>query len=280
MRDSDPNTYFQKLWNWRLIQHIKRWVLMPRLAILLERMVIHIDSVILCCSVILKRLQALGLVSLWKTQPKQFIQRPVVYIDAGLHQNGAELGFTINKVLPAFSERIVAYGFEANRRSFDIVSEKYADRPSVQIEHAALVHTDANSSQVKLYHNGASGISDSLYRVGPDYEMVPGVSLPVFINKHSLLDENAILILRMNIEGAEYDVLQDLVKSGLHHRIACYMGMWDDLSKIDQRQDQQFSRFLKHHSIKPVTFNARDLSWPLRRWSISYHLYTCIMTKC
>ena len=63
----------------------------------------------------------------------------------------------------------------------------------------------------------------------------------------------------MNIEGAEFDVLQDLVESGLAAHIDGYYGIWDDVSKISVKRDAEFREFLSRNGIRSMTFNGRDV---------------------
>ena len=80
----------------------------------------------------------------------------------------------------------------------------------------------------------------------------------------------------MNIEGSEVDVIQDLVESGLAKHIDGYFGMWDDMSKINQKKDDEFRLFLRNHHIHPFTFNERDFMAPLRVKAIRYDIATAI----
>ena len=76
------------------------------------------------------------------------------------------------------------------------------------------------------------------------------------------------VILRMNIEGAELAVVEDLIAAGLHRRVDGYYGMRDDLSKIDPALDARLREVLDVHRIAPLTFNGRDLGYALRRVAI------------
>jgi hypothetical protein len=81
----------------------------------------------------------------------------------------------------------------------------------------------------------------------------------------------------MNIEGAEVDVISDLVESGLAKYIDGYFGMWDDMSKIDQTRDDEFRGFLTKNHIRPFTFNGRDFEAPaFRMKAIRYDVVTAI----
>ncbi len=89
--------------------------------------------------------------------------------------------------------------------------------------------------------------------------------------------EDRICLLRMNIEGAEFDVLQDLVESGLATNVDGYYGMWDDVSKINVKRDVEFREFLSRNGIRSMTFNGRDVRWRFRMKCIEYDMNTSVM---
>jgi len=86
----------------------------------------------------------------------------------------------------------------------------------------------------------------------------------------------SICLLRMNIEGAEFDVIQDLVDHGLAGFIDGYYGMWDDTSKIDARRGEELRALLVANNIAPFTFNGRDLRVAARKKCIEYDDVTSI----
>lgn len=282
MKDSANKQYalfwhpHQKLWNWRLISAIKRLVPFKVVSAFFELSVICADSLFLVVYVIGVRAKSRGPLSTIYSKSRLSSDREIVYLDVGLHKRGEELSFVVNEMLPEFSDNFKAFGFEANPDSLKAVHVKFSDNKAVSVENLALVSGAVSADRIKLFKNGLSGKGDSIYRESSEFEYVPCMPLSTFIESRKLLDGNPVLILRMNIEGAEFDVLKDLVDSGLDGKVACFMGMWDDLSKIDIERDLEFRRFLENQNIRPVTFNGRDMSWRLRRWCISYHIRTCV----
>ena len=98
-----------------------------------------------------------------------------------------------------------------------------------------------------------------------------------WLRERNIALEDRICLLRMNIEGAEYDVLQDLVASGLAPHIDGYYGLWDDISKTAIPRDREFRTFLSRHHIRSFTFNGRDVRWGVRRKCIAYDLHTSVL---
>ena len=109
------------------------------------------------------------------------------------------------------------------------------------------------------------------------FEEVPAVQFSSSAQVHGLDVETNICLLRMNIEGAEFDVITDLIDTGYSHCIDGYFGMWDDLSKIDRARDDDFRAVLSKHAISPMTFNARDFLVGLRLHCIAYDVKTSVL---
>ena len=240
------------------------------------RAIIYLDTLILFVRAFFIRVSSLGISSVFrKARVPDDIS--ILYLDIGTHKEGAELLLIVDELLPPICNNFEAYGFEASQESFEQVAKKFIDRGNVQLIHKALVRNLASNGKIKLYKDGEGGLGDSVCRHSTQYEEVECMRLSDFLVESHLIKDNRIIILRMNIEGAEYDVLQDLVENELDSCIDGYFGMWDDLSKIDIGRDAEFRTFLVKHHIHPFTFNGRDLFWPFRRKCIAYHMHTQIM---
>ncbi len=201
----------------------------------------------------------------------------ILYLDLGTHKEGAELSLVVDRILPKMSKAFEAYGFEASQGSFDQVDRRFSDRNNVGIIHAALCRELPGDRKIRLYSDLKSGIGDSLYRLTNTYEEVSAMRLSDWLNDKEINLETQIVLLRMNIEGAEYDVIQDLVENKLAMHIDGYYGMWDDVSKLDWRRDVYFRDFLSKNHIFPFTFNGRDMRWNIRIRCIEYDINTFVL---
>jgi hypothetical protein len=85
-----------------------------------------------------------------------------------------------------------------------------------------------------------------------------------------------VVLLRMNIEGAEYDVIRDLMETGVSGCVDGWFGMWDDVAKIDPDRDREFRSLLACEEISPFTFNGRDFLFGPRLRCIEYDISTTI----
>jgi hypothetical protein len=100
--------------------------------------------------------------------------------------------------------------------------------------HLALGYEIPLGGSIRLYDDGGFGLGDSIYGKGERNEEVQAVRLSDWLKKEAGLDQGRFIrLLRMNIEGAEYEVIGDLFDRGLTSRMAGFYGLWDDVGKID-----------------------------------------------
>ena len=266
----------QGLWNWALVRTIRRFVPIPPIHTVIIGVIILLDTFILFLRAIVRRVSLLGLTRIFaKARVPDDIS--VLYLDFGTHKEGAELSLMVDDFLPQVCNNFEAYGFEASQESFEQADEKFSGRENVRIIHKAVCHVLPSDGKIRLYHDLKSGLGDSLHRQTASYEEVEALRLSDFLC--NVVMDNRIILLRMNVEGAEYDVIKDLVESGAAKYINGYFGMWDDVSKFDIQRDDEFRTFLLKNQIYTFTFNGRDLRVPFRRKCITYHIQTHILTS-
>lgn len=253
----------QKLWNWDLADKLKD-AGHARLADWL----IPVDSVLLAARVIFRRIMKLGPFAFRRVTKSGM---HVLYVDCGVHTEGMQIRLFHEWFSGLVNLRILA--FEASPRHYPEASRNLADIPNLDLRNIALVGPDFNSPTIKLYRTGGNGKGDSLFAErGHEFDEVPTGRLSDFIRETPA----DLVILRMNIEGAEEYVIEDLVDAGMLDRVAAFYGMWDDLSKIDTSRDKAFRGVLRCHGIRTLTFNDRDARHPLRHWAIQLDIDTVL----
>lgn len=201
----------------------------------------------------------------------------VLYFDVGTHKEGAELALMTDAFLPSICDDFEAFGFEASEESFRHVNQKFGGKERVSVFHKALCNATPPQGKIRLYHDSRGGLGDSLHRPSDSFEDVEAVRLSDWLRERNIVLEDKICLLRMNIEGAEYDVLQDLVENGLAGQFDGYYGLWDDISKTDIPRDAEFRAFLSRNHIRSFTFNGRDVRWGVRRKCVEYDLHTSVL---
>ena len=256
----------QKLWNWRLESLLRRVGRRIGIATALVNALVSIDSALLFMRVLVRRTRDLGPAK--ALRPFGRTNRRVLYVDCGVHKYGEQL----RCMQEWFADRCDLHllAFEASGEHCRDAAAHLADVHNLDLRNIALVGPDAAEASVKLYKGPLDGRGDSLVlRQSDRYEVVPARRLSDVLREEFgdwLLD--APVILRMNIEGSEYDVIDDLVRSGVCENIDGYFGMWDDVAKIDPGRERAFRRLLDSANVRTVTFNDRDLGHRLRRRAI------------
>ena len=267
----------QGFWNWDLVVAISKVFPFKKVNKYIIELIIFIDTIVLYIRALGRRASRLGITKLLNkiTLSEAF---PILYFDLGTHRKAGELFLMVNKILPYICEKFKAYGFEAIQEYYKEAKERFVGKENIEIIQACLCYKVPDNGYIKVYKNESGS---SVYRSNKDnYENVKAMRLSDYVSRNNLDFEKNIVILRMNIEGAEFDVISDLVENGLAKNIDGYFGMWDDISKIDKHRDDEFRFFLTKNHISSFTFNGRDfwsrLSTPLRLKCIEYELNTSI----
>lgn len=235
----------QNLWNEGLVQRVR--------GLGLEAPLIAADSILLLASVLIRRLRVLG--------GRAFLRAPshqrVLYIDCGTHVHGREVKRTA-RWLSRADLRILA--FEANPAHHAEAAKNLRDVDGLDLRNVALVGPEYNAPDVRLFLDHEDGRGDSLLggRDSGTSVLVPAVHLSDILRSESWPLDKTVVLLRMNIEGAERFVIEDLVGTHMDESIDGFYGMWDDLSKVDPVADKEFRRLLRSRRIRKVTFNDRD----------------------
>jgi FkbM family methyltransferase len=259
----------QRLWNRPLVSALEVALShVPILARLTTRLIVLTDSLILLGAVLRRRWRLLGLRSLGHRPRHRRL--PVLHIDCGVHEDGLEIRCLERWLGDRRELRVIA--FEAGSRQFAAAGAALAGLPNLDLRHEAVVGPDHIGPTVTLYRSieADRGYADSTFPPGecdPECETVPAVRLSDVLRSSQAAHAGPV-ILRMNIEGAELAVIEDLIAAGLHRRIDGYYGMWDDLSRIDAALDARLRETLRDHGIATLTFNGRDLGYALRRLAI------------
>ncbi|HEX4860040.1 MAG TPA: FkbM family methyltransferase [Rhizomicrobium sp.] len=241
----------------------------------LKRLPVMTDSFLLRVRALLRRARVAGLGRLGKIAVPE---RKIVYIDAGLHRNAAQIASMLEWFAPSANLRV--YGIEAHPRYMRECRFRFGGERRVRLFNYALVGPDHAGDTATLYLDGNKGLGNSLFAArGKETIEVPAIRLSKLIREHEIAEPGDILILRMNIEGAEMQVIEDLAEAGMIGLFDGFYGMWDDLYKIDPALDGKFRALLKRERIKSFTFNDRDTSpiaGPKRREIIRYDIETSI----
>lgn len=223
---------------------------------------------------VLFRLRRLGFWSLFKRLKAH--EQKIVYIDAGLHKKALEFNLVGSwySRFPNFE----FFGFEAHPAYYaEACRNSPSNSKAFQMVNVALVGPNDKPS-INLYLDGREGLGDSILRKGSEHFItVPAIRLSEFLKKNGINPIKDVIILRMNIEGAEVLVLKDLQDSGMLRFVDGFFGSWDDIRKIGGELLQDYRAIVRKSKIQHLGFNNRDLRSAVRRFSIRYQMETCMM---
>jgi len=258
----------QKLWNWTLLLIINKVVFIKPLSKKIIDSIIKIDT-----NLLKKKLE---------NNPENVNksgytpEKPINYFDLGTHEEANELNWVAREILPEFPNPKNLFAFEANPESFDIAKQNTDDLSNLTFLNLALVKDIPENGMVRLFKLG-DGLGDSIYRTDKStYVDVPAKKLSDIIKENNIDLENSINVIRMNIEGCEYDVIEDLLENDLIKYFDGFYGMWDDVGKIDPDRDLEFRKLLKKVNVHPYPFNGRDMAIEARKQLIKKSLYLSI----
>jgi len=231
-------------------------------------------TLMLARAVLQRRIRQTGLKSLF-SRPAPSATK-ILYVDAGLHKKARELKL-LSKWLANFPNlRLV--GFEAHPEYYEAACQTVGDLPRIELLNQALVGPGQGAT-VQLNLNGGSGVGDSLIRrVGEESISVETSRLSEYLRKVGFKPQQDILLVRMNIEGAEVFVLEDMIDADLISAVDGFYGYWDDPYKIGGEFAQRFDALMNRLRIETVPFNDIDSRSILRRALIKYDIATSILS--
>ena len=239
----------QKLWNWAILRLVDRVFGQGVVTRGVVRAIVWFDTLLLSWRV--GRVRGGG------------TAKSILYIDVGLHRDARQLRHMLDWF--GGEARLSFLGVEANPEHLKAAQVALGAHPRLELVNFALVGPSHTGDTIALYLDQQSGLEDSILagRAGATAIQVPSARLS------DLLDERSpdAVILRMNCEGAEREIIHDLIERGAFQRSSfLFLGMWDDYGKTYPKEDEDFRRDLRAHGISSVTFNDRDetSAWRLR----------------
>ena len=193
---------------------------------------------------------------------KKFDNVKIVYLDLGLHKEGKQL-LLVNDWFKE-KKNYVGYGFEANPVHFEMVQKSFSSS-DVYLFNLALVGPDYTKPIVPLYVDVlGDGKGDTIYKQRSEkrgYKLVKvkAKHLSDIFYENNIDFKKDIIFLRMNIEGSEVPVLEDLIEAGIINYIDGFYGKWNDAYKIDKNLGKKLDEIRKQYNISNVSFNDGDI---------------------
>lgn len=180
------------------------------------------------------------------------------YVDVGLHE-GNEISMFLGELEGLPNTRIRVYGIEANPQYAEYCKKRYVGDDRVTIRNFAV---GLGGGNCRLYLDSDVGEGSSLYNdkvnVTAEYVEVPKRLLSEWLTEVGIIPkpERTINIMRMNIEGAEWEVIRDFDSKGVFSEFDLLCGShksWlTDMHKIRSLQDRikEAKSILKRNKVK------------------------------
>ncbi len=179
----------------------------------------------------------------------------VNYFDLGLH-TGWELWGMLSETFPSCNiTNYKAYGFEACQKFIDINADRYNhENFNVEIIHKAISNTEG---KIKLYHvdkeKQPGEVGHSIFRtknnVTDEHEEVDSIIFSKWLKENVPNYKEDINIMKVNIEGAEWHLFNDMVDNDLLQYFPIICGAGHDVDKVSELNSDKYWKLIKDNNI-------------------------------
>jgi FkbM family methyltransferase len=170
------------------------------------------------------------------------------FIDCGAH-----CGESILTAKQRFGLDIIVISFEPVPGLAKQLQEIYKDNPTVNIQNSAVwINNDIKRFHLSEEYTDGSSLLTSLNNLREEhYIEISCFDLSFWIKETFTSDD--YIILKLDIEGAEYEVLSKMIKDGTINMINEFWGEWHDM-KINDKHTLNLSKkvykYLKDNNIE------------------------------
>ena len=174
------------------------------------------------------------------------------YFDLGLHR--CEELNDMQTFLPTITDDYEIYGFEACPTHFKNYCSKYNEEKNTKVYNLAI--SNIHNSVIPLYmcpNKVGHSIFSSKFNVNKNVKWdVNSILFSEWIKDNNIDLDNSLNILKVNIEGAEMYLFNDLIKAKINNKIHIYCGTGNDIEKIEDFNEEKIKNYyqlLKDNNI-------------------------------
>lgn len=184
------------------------------------------------------------------------MKQVVNYIDLGVHY-GQEIDLILSQYNNVSDEiELNIYGIEANTNISNALIDKYEEFSDiVKIYNFAINELD--HIKTKLFLMSGTGLGSSIYatkkNVTNEYIEVDAIRLSTFIKTYIPNFDTSINILKLNIEGAELLVYQDIIQNDMLDKFSILCGHPShDIEKVTELSSKrdEYYKLLQTYNIQ------------------------------
>lgn len=188
----------------------------------------------------------------------------ILYIDFGTHEEGQEISMFLAATATLNTE-VIVYGVDAHPVYAEVVAEKFEALDNVIILPVAVA---AKSEKVELYISKSSnGHGNSIFATKNNVDIeqkitVQGIDGGALISTLMLLHSPDIVVVKYNIEGAEYHLLNSIIDNDLQSKIDIFCGASSDMHKVAvlKSLEKEFLYYVDQQGINRKDF-FHSLIW-------------------
>jgi len=181
----------------------------------------------------------------------------VNYFDLGLY-TAVELDWMVNSILPSIGVLdFRAYGFEANPTIYQKDVQKFKSHDKVEIFNLAICR---QNTKINFYLSD-NPVSHSIYSTKKNVDAnkfieVQGVVFSDWIKENVPTFKKDFNIIKANIEGAEWDLMNDLNDNDMIKNIQIFCGQFKDVKKVKELRGnlRTYRNFFKENNIRIERF--------------------------
>ncbi len=187
----------------------------------------------------------------------------VLFLDCGSHREAKEIDM-MTEVCRSLGLRSAMYAIEPNPTYTDGLIEKFSKTNVIVLPVAVSCHTAISKLYNSKSSNGhGSSLFDSKNNVDlDDYWNVQTIRMSSLLNTLKELHQPKITVLKYNIEGSEWSIINELIDTDMHVDVDVYCGASCDMHKVDSLKDlqQEFHekcvengvfKYMFYHSLVP-----------------------------
>jgi|TARA_R110002012_G_scaffold318803_1_gene537796 FkbM family methyltransferase len=179
------------------------------------------------------------------------------FIDCGAH-----CGESILAAKQRFGDDIITISFEPIPGLAKQLQEIHKDNPTVNIQNSAVwINNEVKKFHLSEEYTDGSSLLDSLNNLREEHSIkIPCFDLSTWISE--TFDENDYLILKLDIEGAEYEVLNKMIKDNTIGMINEFWGEWHDMKISDQETLKISKKVYKYLEDNNIEFKEWEIHIP------------------
>lgn len=180
------------------------------------------------------------------------------FIDCGAH-----CGESILAAKQRFGNDIVTISFEPIPGLAKQLQEIYKDNPTVNIQNSAVwVNNEIKKFHLSEEYTDGSSLLNTLNNLRDDhYLSIPCFDLSLWIKE--TFTDNDYLILKLDIEGAEYEVLNKMIEDNTIKMINEFWGEWHDMKISDKKTLEISKKVYKYLEDNNIEFKEWEIHIPI-----------------